>query len=222
MQKITKCVILAAGFGTRFLPFTKSVPKEMLPIVDTPVVELLVEEAVNAGITDILFIVSKHKKALEDHFDRFNELEDLLIKKGKTAILHKLQKPTNMAKYTFVRQKEANGTADALLLAEDFTHGEPFLTLFGDDLILGDKSGAKQLVESFEKTGGITIALKQVHEREMKQYGMVEFTSEQNGLVQIERFLEKPKPEETQSRLGVIGKYVFTGNIFDAIRNADT
>ncbi len=214
-MKITKCIIPAAGFGTRFLPATKSQPKEMLTIVDTPVIQMLVEEAIEAGITDIIFITNHTKKTLEDHFDTSFELEHLLSTKGKTKELEKVQKISKMAKFYFVRQGEPRGDGDAILQAKNLIGDEACVILFGDDLIRGEKGGAKQLVEAYEQMKTPVIALERVSDDKVSSYGIVE-TNDENGKIHgVSKFLEKPKPTETNSRLGVIGKYVITKEVFE-------
>lgn len=221
MKSITKCIIPAAGLGTRFLPATKSTPKEMLPIVDKPVIEYLVEEAVSAGITDIIIITHRSKKNLEDHFDTSYELESILEKKWKTKELESIQKISKLANFYFIRQNEPKGDWDAILRAEKIIGNEPCLVLFGDDLILGDTSGAKQLVEVYNNTGNPVIAVEEVSDNKVSSYGIVEYHEEQaeNSIYSVTKFLEKPKPTDTSSRLGVIGKYIITPEILDALKS---
>ena len=214
-MKITKCIIPAAGFGTRFLPATKAQPKEMLTIVDTPVIQMLVEEAVAAGATDIIFVTSHTKKTLEDHFDTSFELEHLLKTKGKTKELEKIQKITEMANFYFVRQGSPRGDGDAILQAKNLIGNEPCIVLFGDDLIKGEKSGAEQLVAAFEKSQTPMIALEKVSDEKVSSYGIIEAKNSNGRTHEVSRFLEKPKSSETDSRLGVIGKYIITPEVFE-------
>ncbi|MDD2909198.1 MAG: UTP--glucose-1-phosphate uridylyltransferase GalU [Candidatus Gracilibacteria bacterium] len=220
MKKITKCIIPAAGFGTRFLPATKAQPKEMLPIVDKPVIQYLVEEAVSAGITDIVIITGRGKRSIEDHFDTSFELEHTLVEKGKTKELAEVEKISSLANIAYVRQPVPKGDGDALLRAAHLMGDEPFLVLFGDDLIKGKKSGAEQLIEAFHRKGSPVIALEKVPDSKVSSYGILETKSAEGKIHLASKFLEKPKSTETTSRLGVIGKYILTPDIFDYLRKA--
>ena len=215
MKKITKCIIPAAGFGTRFLPATKAQPKEMLPIVDKPVIQYLVEEAVEAGITDIVIVTGRGKRTIEDHFDVSFELSQTLVEKGKTKELAEVERISGLANIAYVRQPVPRGDGDALLRARHFIGDEPFLVLFGDDLVRNDPNASTQLINAFYRKSGPVIALEQVEDAMVSQYGIVESSSEENGIYTVQKFLEKPKPTQTTSRLGVIGKYVLTSDIFD-------
>ena len=215
MALIRKCIIPAAGFGTRFLPATKAQPKEMLPIVDKPVIQYLVEEAVSAGITDIIIITGRGKRSIEDHFDTSFELEQTLVEKGKVKELREVEKISNLAHIAYVRQPIPRGDGDALLRAREWIGDEPCLVLFGDDLIRGEKTGALQLVEAFEKNHSPVIALEKVSDKRVSSYGIVETASSEGRMHRVSKFLEKPKPEDTTSRLGVIGKYIITPEVFD-------
>ncbi len=215
MTQIRKCIIPAAGFWTRFLPATKAQPKEMLPIVDKPVIQYLVEEAVSAGITDIIIITGRGKRSIEDHFDMSFELEKTLVEKWKIKELAEVEKISNLARIAYVRQPVPRGDGDALLRARALIGNEPCLVLFGDDLIKWEKSGAEQLVEAFNKTNSPVIALERVADKRVSSYGIIESSNSENGVHTVSKFLEKPKPEETTSRLGVIGKYIITPEIFD-------
>lgn len=215
MKKITKCIIPAAGFGTRFLPATKAQPKEMLPIVDTPVIQYLVEEAVSAGITDIVIVTGRSKRSIEDHFDTSYELEKVLEEKKKSRELEQIRRVSDMARFYFVRQPLPRGDGDALLRAREIIGDEPCLVLFGDDLIRGETSGAQQLVSAFEQTQTPVIALERVAEEKVSSYGIVEPRESHGTLHTVARFLEKPQPENTTSRLGVIGKYIITPEVFE-------
>ncbi len=217
MTTIRKCIIPAAGFGTRFLPATKAQPKEMLPIVDKPVIQYLVEEAVSAGITDIIIITGRGKRSIEDHFDKSFELEQTLVEKGKTKELAEVEKISNLARIAYVRQPIPRGDGDALLRARTLIGDEPCLVLFGDDLIRGERSGAQQLIAAFEEKNAPIIALERVTEKRVSSYGIVEGIEENGKLHRVTKFLEKPKPTETESRLGVIGKYVITPEVFDSL-----
>ena len=215
MQKIRKCIIPAAGFGTRFLPATKAQPKEMLPIVDKPVIQYLVEEAVSAGITDIIIVTGRGKRSIEDHFDTSFELEQTLVEKGKVKELAEVEKISNLAHIAYVRQPVPRGDGDALLCAREWIGNEPCLVLFGDDLIRGERSGAVQLVSAFEQGHVPIIALEKVSDKRVSSYGIIESLRNEGRLHEVSRFLEKPQPEATTSRLGVIGKYIITPEVFD-------
>lgn len=215
MQKITKCIIPAAGFGTRFLPATKAQPKEMLPIVDKPVIQILVEEAVSAGITDIIIVTGRGKRSIEDHFDMSFELEKTLVEKGKVKELAEVEKVSNLARIAYVRQPIPRGDGDALLRARNLIGDEPCLVLFWDDLIRGEKTGAEQLIEAFEQHHAPIMALEKVSDKRVSSYGIVESSESTWLLHKVSKFLEKPKPEETTSRLGVIGKYIITPEVFE-------
>ena len=214
-QIIRKCIIPAAGFGTRFLPATKAQPKEMLPIVDKPVIQYLVEEAVSAGITDIMIVTGRGKQAIENHFDASFELEKTLVEKWKIKELELVEKVSHLAHIAYVRQPLPRWDGDALLHARAWIGDEPCLVLFGDDLIKWEVSGAQQLVSAFEKNNAPIIALERVADKRVNSYGIIEASSSEGTLHQVSKFLEKPKPEETDSRLGVIGKYIITPEVFD-------
>lgn len=220
MQKIRKCIIAAAGYGTRFLPATKAMPKEMLPIVDKPVLQYLVEEAVAAGITDIVIVTGRGKHSIEDHFDTSFELEYTLVEKKKHALLASVENIPNLARIAYVRQPIPRGDGDAILRARPFIGDEPCLVLFGDDLIKGEKGGATQLVEAFSRKHTPIIALEKVSDEMVSSYGIVESSSSEHGIYLVDKFLEKPKATETTSRLGVIGKYIITPEVFDYIEKS--
>ncbi len=211
---IKKCIIPAAGFWTRFLPATKAQPKEMLPVVDKPVIQYLVEEAVAAGITDIMIVTGRGKQAIENHFDASFELEQTLVEKGKMKELELVERVANLAHIAYVRQPIPRWDGDALLRARAWIGDEPCLVLFWDDLIKWERWWATQLVEAFIETGSPVIALERVSDKRVSSYGIVESSSQEGRLYTVSKFLEKPKPEETPSRLGVIGKYIITPEVF--------
>ncbi len=220
MQKITKCVIPAAGFGTRFLPATKAQPKEMLPIVDKPVIQYLVEEAVAAGITDIIIVTGRGKRSIEDHFDMSFELEHTLVEKGKTAELAQVEAVSSLANIAYVRQPSPTGDGDAILRARHFLGDEPFLVLFGDDLVMHEVPAAKQIIDAFYRKQSPIICLERVSDDKVPSYGIIESNFTEGRIHKVDRFLEKPKLSETSSRLGAVGKYVLTPDIFDFIERA--
>lgn len=214
MQKVRKCIIPAAWFGTRFLPATKAQPKEMLPVVDKPVIQYLVEEAVSAGITDIIIVTGRGKRSIEDHFDMSFELEKTLVEKWKVKELAEVEKISNLARIAYVRQPVPRGDGDAILRAKNLIGDEPCLVLFWDDLIKWEVSGARQLIEAYEREEAPIIALEKVSDKRVSSYGIIESQESMSRQHRVSRFLEKPKPEETSSRLWVIGKYVITPKVF--------
>ena len=215
MVQIRKCIIPAAGFGTRFLPATKAQPKEMLPIVDKPVIQYLVEEAVAAWITDIIIVTGRGKRSIEDHFDMSFELEKTLVEKWKIKELAEVEKISNLAHIAYVRQPVPRGDGDALLRARALIGDEPCLVLFGDDLIKWEETGAEQLVAAFQKNNAPIIALERVSDKRVSSYGIIEPSFSDGHIHTVAKFLEKPKPGDTDSRLGVIGKYIITPEVFD-------
>ncbi|HNW49586.1 MAG TPA: UTP--glucose-1-phosphate uridylyltransferase GalU [Prolixibacteraceae bacterium] len=215
-MKVRKAVIPAAGFGTRFLPITKSQPKEMIPVVDTPVIQYVVEEAVNSGITDILMIIGRGKRAIEEYFDRSWELERALKEKGKTEMLERLQSITTMANIHFVWQKELLGLGHAISHARAFVGDEPFAVLLGDTLMDGNKEPVtKQLLNQFDKYQKSIVALEKVPIELTYKYGVVDGEEVEKNLFKAKRFVEKPKPEEAPSDLVIASRYVITSEIFN-------
>ena len=221
-RPIRKAVLPAAGFGTRFLPATKAQPKEMLPIVDKPVIQYLVEEAVNSGIEEIIIITGSSKRAIEDHFDYNFELEYVLEKKKKTELLKKVQKVRDLAKFVYVRQPMPRGDGDAILRARDVVGNEPFAVLFGDDLVDHKVPALKQLMNIYEKTGSSIIGLSKVPKKDVDKYGIINPKSSDGRLHSIKSLVEKPTPKNAPSDLAIIGKYIVTPEIFDALDRAST
>lgn len=216
MGKIRKAVIPAAGFGTRFLPATKSMPKEMLPIIDKPAIHYAVEEAVAAGITEIIFITGRGKRAIEDYFDHSYELEDLLRKKGKEDLLEQVEKISDMAEVVYIRQKDALGLGHAVLRAKDLVGDEPFAVILPDVLIDSKVSVIKQLSDIYEKVGSSVIAVKEVPESKVSSYGIVDPEGE-GEYFKLKGMIEKPEPEEAPSNLSMVGRYIFTPGIMDCL-----
>jgi UTP--glucose-1-phosphate uridylyltransferase len=216
-MKIRKAIITVAGFGTRFLPATKAQPKAMLPLVDKPIVQYLVEEAVSAGIEQIIFVTGKGKRAIEDHFDSHFELEYLLEQKGKEEVLSQVREISDMAEFFFVRQKYARGNGDAVLATRSFIGNEPCAVLFEDDIVDSDIPAISQLIKVYNRYQDPVIALTRVPHSEVSKYGIIEGTEVDNRVFDIKNFVEKPKPEETKSNLAVIGKYIITPAIFDKL-----
>lgn len=220
MKKIKKCVIPAAGFGTRFLPATKALPKEMFPILDKPVMQYLVEEAVQAGCEDIIIVTGRNKRAIEDHFDSNYELEKNLESKNKFELLEKVKMLNNMANITYLRQPYPRGDWDAILRAKPFVWNEPFLVLFWDDIIDWDKTWAEQLINVFERKNSCVIASIPVKDDEVSQYWIIESNSSDWNSFVVDKFLEKPEASDTKSRNWVIWKYVVTNDIFKYLEKA--
>jgi UTP--glucose-1-phosphate uridylyltransferase len=213
---IKKAVIPAAGWGTRFLPITKNQPKEMIPIVDTPVIQYVVEEAVNSGITDILMIIGKGKRAIEEHFDRSPLLEAVLAEKERWGELEKLVKISNLANIHFVWQKEMNGLGDAIRYARDHIGNEPFAVLLGDTLISSKgKPITKQLIDVYERYHGSVVALEEVPLEKVNRYGIIEGKIMDERIYLAHDFIEKPSIEKAPSNLAIASRYIFTPDIFD-------
>ncbi|MBM4026414.1 MAG: UTP--glucose-1-phosphate uridylyltransferase GalU [Planctomycetes bacterium] len=215
---IRKAIIPAAGFGTRFLPATKSQPKEMLPIVDTPVIQYVVEEAVQAGITDLLMIIGKGKRSIEEHFDRSFQLETQLASQGKVAELQAMRRISELADIHFVWQKEMRGLGDAVYCARYHIHNEPFVVLLGDTVIDAARSAAAPMVELFDELQQPVILLEQVEPRKVSSYGVIDGQEIRPGVYRIRDFVEKPRPEQAPSDLVIAGRYLLTPDIFDFIR----
>lgn len=218
MKKITKAVIPAAGLGTRFLPATKAQPKEMLPIVDKPAIQYVVEEAVRAGIDDILIVTGRSKRAIEDHFDRNFELEYFLEDRGKTEELAEVRRLADLADIHYVRQGEPLGLGHAVSVARKHVGDDPFVVMLGDDIMDDECTVLADMMKTHEETGASIIALSEFPIEEISSYGCVdpEFITEQ--LVRIGRIVEKPAPADAPSNLAVMGRYIFTPGIFDALR----
>ena len=223
MQKITKCVIPAAGSGTRFLPATKALPKEMFPIIDKPVMQLLVEEAVEAGCTDIIIVTWRSKRAIEDHFDANIELEHKLEESHKDNFLKAVKKVNSLANIIYIRQPYPKWDWDAILRAKTIIWDEPFLVLFWDDIIVNDnwKNAASQLVEAYHRKNNPVIATIPVKDKEVSSYWIIEEKFKEDKIFSVSKFLEKPKKEDTKSRNWVIWKYVLTPEIFDYLKQAN-
>jgi len=214
---IRKAVIPAAGFGTRFLPATKSQPKEMLPIVDTPVIQYVVEEAVASGITDILIIIGKGKRAIEEHFDRNFYLEAQLAEQGKKKELERIRKISEMADIHFVWQKELKGLGDAVNCAKLHVGDQPFAVLLGDTLISSGSPATKQLAEVYDRYGGSVVLIQEIDREKISRYGVISGEEIEPGVYKLDGLVEKPSPAEAPSNLAVAGRYVFTPDIFDCL-----
>ena len=220
MQKVTKAVFPVAGLGTRFLPATKASPKEMLPIVDKPLIQYAVEEAMDAGITDIIFISSRTKRTVEDHFDKAYELETELAARGKNRVLELVQsiRPPGV-NFIYIRQAEALGLGHAVLCAQPVVGNEPFAVILADDLIDGTPPVMKQMVDQYDFYQCSVLGVQQVAPQDTAAYGIVDATSLEERVSRVNAIVEKPKPEEAPSTLGVVGRYILTPRIFHHIRN---
>lgn len=214
MKKIRKAIIPAAGLGTRFLPATKAMPKEMLPIVDKPTIQYIVEEAVASGIEDIIIVTGKGKRAIEDHFDIAYELEENLKEKGKLDMLEKVQYPTNLANIHYIRQKQPLGLGHAVWCARNFIGDEPFAVLLGDDIVKSDPPCLKQLIDVYEETHSSVIGVQTVSDEETHRYGIIEPEARNGRAYQVKNFVEKPAPGTAPSNLAIMGRYILTPEIF--------
>ena len=217
MTRVRKAVIPAAGLGTRFLPATKSQPKEMLPVVDKPSIQYVVEEAVRAGLTDILIITGRGKRAIEDHFDRNFELEHYLEQKGADELLKEVQETSELGNIHYIRQRDPLGLGHAVSVAREHVGNEPFAVLLGDDIMVDDSRLLRSMLDVHERYGRSALALKRVTADEISSYGCVEPEEVEAELVRVKSIVEKPKKEDAPSNLAVIGRYVFTPEIFDAL-----
>jgi UTP--glucose-1-phosphate uridylyltransferase len=217
-MKIRKAVIPAAGFGTRFLPATKAQPKEMLTVIDKPLIQYSVEEAVMSGIENICVIISRGKSPIEDHFDKSPELESFLEKKGKTDFLKEVQRISNLAEFCYIRQKQALGLGHAILMAEKFIGKEPFAVLLPDDIFDCRVPAIQQLMNVYRDYGSSVIILKRISREETKKYGVIKHEKVKPRLFKLKDMIEKPGPEKAFSDLGIIGRYVFNPDVFEAIK----
>jgi len=212
-MKIRKAILPVAGFGTRFLPATKAQPKEMLPVVDKPVVQYLVEEAVASGIEEIIFVTGRGKRAIEDHFDVSYELEETLVEKNKHDLLEAVQRISSLAKFSYVRQPLPLGDGHAILQAKHMVGDEPVLIIFGDCIYDSEVPASKQLMETFEKYGDSVIGMSRVEKDEVSKYGVIEGIDLGNNNYEVKSIIEKPKPEEAKSNLVAVGKYIITPEV---------
>lgn len=213
MKRITKAIIPAAGLGTRFLPATKAMPKEMLPIVDKPTIQYIVEEAIASGIEDIIIVTGKGKRAIEDHFDYAIELETNLIEKQKFEMLEKVKASANVEIH-YIRQKEPLGLGHAIWCARKFIGDEPFAILLGDDIVKHDKPCLRQLMDQYDKTFSSVIGVQEVPDTDVNRYGIIDPVFTDDRLMQVAKFVEKPVLEDAPSNLAIIGRYILTPEIF--------
>ena len=214
-MKVRKAVIPVAGLGTRFLPATKAQPKEMLPLVDKPIIQYIVEEAVASGIEEIIFVTSSNKRAIEDHFDRNFELEYRLRQKKKKAALEDILNISDMANFAYIRQKTPLGLGHAILTARHLIGDEPFAVMLGDDIIDAKVPVIKQLIEVYKKYNDIVVGVTKVPKKETGRYGIIDPIFLDSKTAEIKRFIEKPKPAKAPSNLAVTGRYILTPELFD-------
>jgi len=214
MKKVRKAIIPAAGLGTRFLPATKAMPKEMLPIVDKPTIQYIVEEAIASGIEDIIIVTGKGKRAIEDHFDHAFELEENLIRKEKFDLLEKVRESSKVEIH-FIRQKEPLGLGHAVLCAKKFIGDEPFAVLLGDDIVQAETPCLKQLINQYDATGASVIGVQQVPDNETNRYGIIAPLERDGRLYKVDNFVEKPALGTAPSNLAIMGRYVLTPEIFN-------
>ncbi|NMD68798.1 UTP--glucose-1-phosphate uridylyltransferase GalU [Bacillus sp. DNRA2] len=214
MKKVRKAIIPAAGLGTRFLPATKAMPKEMLPIVDKPTIQYIVEEAIESGIEDIIIVTGKGKRSIEDHFDHAFELEQNLLDKGKLELLEAVQETSKMVDIHYIRQKEPRGLGHAVWCARNFIGNEPFAVLLGDDIVQAETPCLKQLMNEYNRTHSSVIGVKRVPDDETNRYGIIDPIEQIGRSFQVRNFVEKPALGKAPSNLAIIGRYVFSPEIF--------
>lgn len=218
-MKVKKAVIPAAGLGTRFLPATKAQPKEMLPIVDKPAIQYIVEEAVAAGIEDIIIITGKHKKSIADHFDRNIELELALKEKQKDELLKIVEDISSMIDIHYVRQKKPRGLGHAIYCARTFIGNDPFAVLLGDDIVVSKKPVIQQMAEIYEREEKPLLGVQQVPHNDISKYGVVKYKSAKDRVYEVEELIEKPPVDQAPSNLAIMGRYIITPDIFDILKN---
>ncbi len=216
-----KAVIPAAGLGTRFLPLTKNSPKEMLPIIDRPAIQYVVEEAVESGIEDIVIVTGRGKEVIENHFDIAYELEKVLEERGEEEKLQEIRRISRMAEIFYIRQKMPRGLGHAIYVTKNYIGGETFAVLLGDDIIVANEPCTHQLKKVYEKYGASVIAVQKVDEEVMGKYGIVEGEEMEKGIYRIKRMLEKPHARETSSRIAIMGRYILTPSIFECIEKTN-
>lgn len=220
-MKVKKAIIPAAGLGTRFLPATKAMPKEMLPIVDKPTIQYIVEEAIESGIEDIIIVTGKGKRAIEDHFDHSFELEQNLFEKGKFELLNEVQKSSKLVDIHYIRQKEPKGLGHAIWCARKFIGNEPFAVLLGDDIVQAEKPCLKQMIEQYERYNASILGVQNVDPDEVSRYGIVDGACIGERFYNVNGLVEKPKKEEAPSNLAIMGRYILNPRIFDILSHQD-
>ncbi|MCH8849193.1 MAG: UTP--glucose-1-phosphate uridylyltransferase GalU [Chloroflexi bacterium] len=216
-MSVRKAVILAAGYGTRLLPATKAVPKESLPLVDKPIIQYAVEEAAASGVEQIIIVTSAGKQAVEDHFDRSLELEQALAAKGDSERLEEIRSISRLANIAYVRQHEQLGIGDAVLTTKELVGDEPFVLFFPDDVIVSAVPAAQQAIAAFEAHGGSVLSVEEVAPEDVQSYGIIDGEAIGEGVYRVRSVVEKPKPADAPSNLGIVGRYVLTPQIFDAL-----
>lgn len=214
---IKKAVIPAAGFGTRFLPATKALPKEMLPIVDKPNLQYIIEEAIASGIEDIIIVTGRNKKSMEDHFDKSIELELLLKKTGKLELLETVENISNLVDIHYMRQKEPLGLGHAILCTKKFIGNEPFAVLLPDDIIDAEVPALKQMIEKFEEVQSSILGVNEVPTEDVNKYGIVDYSEAENNLFSVKKLVEKPSIENAPSNQAIVGRYILTPGIFEEL-----
>lgn len=219
-MKIRKAIIPAGGLGIRFLPATKALPKEMLPIVDKPAIQYIVEEAVKSGIEDIIIISGRNKRSIEDHFDKSYELEETLLKKNNQKLLEEVRKISDLTNIHYIRQKEPKGLGHAIYCAKSFVGNEPFAVLLGDDIIESTEPCLKQLIEVYNHYDSAVVGVQKVDSEEVSQYGIIKPNSKiEKNVMRIETLVEKPKKEDAPSRYAIMGRYILSPEIFDILKD---
>lgn len=219
MQTVKKAIIPAAGLGTRFLPATKAQPKEMLPIVDKPTLQYIVEEAVEAGITEILIVTGRNKKSIEDHFDKSVELELELERKGDAELLSMVRSISEMINIHYIRQKEPRGLGDAIYCARSFIGDEPFAVMLGDDVVDAKTPCIRQLIDAYEEYQTTILGVQRVAREETNKYGIISGKLIEDRIYKVKDMVEKPEPEEAPSEIAVLGRYIITPQIFEILRH---
>ncbi|MCD8501161.1 MAG: UTP--glucose-1-phosphate uridylyltransferase GalU [Bacillaceae bacterium] len=220
-MKVRKAIIPAAGLGTRFLPATKAQPKEMLPIVDKPTIQYIVEEAIASGIEDIMIVSGRSKRAIEDHFDKSYELEETLFKKGKLDLLEEVSAISNMANIHYIRQKEAKGLGHAISVAKSFIGNEPFAVLLGDDIVQSDTPCLKQLIDVFDRYQSSVVGVQVVPDEDVSKYGVIDPNGieMEPGVINVRSLVEKPKLEDAPSNYAIMGRYILRPEIFHILES---
>ncbi len=220
-MKVKKAIIPAAGLGTRFLPATKAQPKEMLPIVDKPTIQFIVEEAINSGIEEILIVTGRNKRAIEDHFDRSVELELLLESKGNDELLKEVRDISNLVNIYYVRQKEARGLGHAINCARTFVGNEPFAVMLGDDVVDSPVPCLKQLLDVFEQHSRTVLGVQEVSSEDVNKYGIVAYDKIDERLYKVKDLVEKPAKDKAPSNIAILGRYIITPEIFDILERTE-
>lgn len=219
-MKVRKAVIPAAGLGTRFLPATKAQPKEMLPIVDKPTIQYIIEEAIASGIEDILIVTGRGKRAIEDHFDKSYELEDILRRKGENELLSLVEDISNLANVNYIRQKEPRGLGHAIYCARSFIDNEPFAVLLGDDIVDSETPCLKQLIDVYNTYNTTVLGVQRVPEEDISKYGIIKCEGVGDRVYRVDDMVEKPDRENAPSNVAILGRYIITPDIFTHLENA--